>query len=185
MKIGIFDLEMSGFFADGAILLCCSSKQYENKAITCVRADSFPNWKKNRTDEKDFIQAVCDELDKYDILIAHNGERFDKKFLNAKCLQYKIKPILRFKKLIDPVQLSWRHLKLGRNTLAALIDYLEIPVKKTPIELHKWMKASMEGHKPSMDLICEHCDYDVKTLEFVYDRLRCLIDKIDNRGSAF
>lgn len=185
MKVGIFDLETSGFYADGAILLCCSVKQYEKKLVTCIRADAFKNWKDNRTNEKECIQAVADELDKYDILIAHNGERFDKKFFNAKCLQYNIKPILRFKKLIDPVQLSWRHLRLGRNTLAALIDYLEIPVKKTPIELHKWLKASLEGHKESMNLICKHCDYDVMTLELVYDKLRCLIDKIDNRGSAY
>jgi uncharacterized protein YprB with RNaseH-like and TPR domain len=185
MKIGIFDLEMSSLNADGGIILCCSVKEYGKKGVTCVRADSFKSWKDNRTNEKDLIQAISNELDKYDILVAHNGERFDKKFFNAKCLQYHLKPILRFKKLIDPVQLSWRHLRLGRNTLAALIDYLEIPVKKTPLELHRWLEASLEGSKKSMDIICTHCDYDVITLEQVYDRLRFLIDKIDNRGSAY
>lgn len=185
MKVGIFDLEMSSLNADGGIILCCSIKEYGKKGVVCIRADSFKSWKGNRTNEKELIQAIADKLDNYDILVAHNGERFDKKFFNAKCLQYHIKPVLRFKKLIDPVQLSWRHLKLGRNTLAALIDYLEIPMKKTPIELHKWLEASLEGNQKSMDIICKHCDVDVITLEQVYDRLRLLIDKVDNRGSAF
>jgi len=117
--------------------------------------------------------------------VAHNGERFDKKFFNAKCLQYRLKPILRFKKLIDPVQLSWRHLRLGRNTLAALIDYLEIPVRKTPLELHRWLEASLEGSKKAMDVICDHCNHDVITLDEVYIRLKGLVDRIDNRGSAW
>ena len=185
MKIGISDFEMGGFCADSSILLCCSIKQYGVKGITTLRADKYKSWAKNRTNEKEFIQAVADELDKYDILIFHNGERFDKKYFNAKCMQYNIKPIFRHKKLIDPIQLSWKHLRLGRNSLAALIDYLQIPVKKTPIELHKWMEASLEGSKKAMDLICTHCEYDIITLEQVYDRLRSLVDKIDSRGSAY
>ena len=185
MRIGIFDLETSGFYADSSILLCCSVKQYDKKGVTTIRADKFNTWAKNKSNEKAVIEAVSKVLNEYDILIAHNGQWFDKGYFNAKCLQYELVPILRFKKLIDPVLISRRHLKLGRNTLAALIDYLQIPVKKTPIELHKWIKASHDGDLKCMELICTHCEYDVLTLEKVYDRLRKLIDKIDKTGSAF
>lgn len=162
-----------------------SIKTYGKPGIKTIRADQFKSWKKNKTNEKEFIQAVMDELDKYDILVAHNGQSFDKSYLNAKCLQYGIRPILRLKKLIDPVRLSRRHLRLGRNSLAAIIDYLQIPVRKTPIELHKWIKATHEGDKRSMDVICTHCEYDIKTLEAVYTKLKPLVDKIDSRGSEF
>lgn len=185
MEIGIFDLETSGFYADSSILLCCSVKSYKDKKVTTIRADKFNSWKKSKSNEREVIEKIAYELDKYDILIAHNGQWFDKGFFNAKCLQYGIRPILRFKKLIDPVQISRRHLRLGRNTLAALIDYLEIPVHKTPIELKKWIQASHDGNTKSMDIICTHCEYDVITLEKVYDKLRWLIDKIDTKGSAF
>lgn len=185
MKIGIFDLETSGFYADGSILLCSSSKVYDKRGVVTVRADNFPSWKTGKSNEKEMITAVCKELDQYDILVAHNGQWFDKGFLNAKCLQYGLPAILRFKKLIDPVQISRRHLRLGRNTLAALIDYLEIPVKKTPIELREWIKASHNGDTKSMDTIVRHCEHDVITLDKVYDKLRGLIDKIDTRGSAW
>lgn len=185
MKIGIFDLETSGFFADSSILLCCCIKDYDKKHITTIRADSFKTWEKNKSNEKLVIQEVANQLEPYDILIAHNGQSFDKGYFNAKCLQYGIKPILRMKKLIDPVRLSRRHLKLGRNSLAAIIDYLQIPVKKTPIELHLWTKASHDGDRKCMDTIVVHCEYDVKTLELVYNKLKPLVDKIDSRGSEF
>ena len=177
MKIGIFDLETSGFYADSSILLCCSIKQYEKKGVKTIRADQSKSWDKEKSNEKETIEKIAKELDEFDILIAHNGQWFDKGYFNAKCLQYNLPPILRFKKLIDPVLISRRHLRLGRNTLAALIDYLQIPVKKTPIELHKWIKASHDGDRKCMDLISVHCEHDVITLEKVYERLRKLIDK--------
>lgn len=185
MKIGIFDLETSGFYADSSILLCCSIKQYEKKGVKTIRADQSKSWDKEKSNEKETIEKIAKELDEFDILIAHNGQWFDKGYFNAKCLQYNLPPILRFKKLIDPVLISRRHLRLGRNTLAALIDYLQIPVKKTPIELHKWIKASHNGDRKCMDLISVHCEHDVITLEKVYERLRKLIDKIDKSGSSF
>lgn len=184
MKIGIFDLETSGFYADSSILLCCSIKQYEKKGVRTIRADNFKNWKDHRTNEKEMIDTVAKALDEYDILIAHNEERFDKKYFNAKCLEWNIKPILRFKKVIDPIKLSWNHMRVGRNSLAALIDYFGIPVKKTPIELKKWLKAAYEGDKECMQRIVVHCEHDVITLEAVYNRLKMLVDKIDTRGSA-
>ena len=185
MDIGIFDLETSGFFADSSILLCCSIKENKINGVKTIRADHFKSWDKEKTNEKEMIQAVANELDKFDILIAHNEERFDKKYFNAKCIQYGIRPILRFKKVVDPIQLSWRHLRLGRNSLAALIDYLEIPVKKTPIELNKWLKAALNGDRKCMDLICTHCEHDILTLEQVYKKLKLLVDKIDTKGSAY
>lgn len=185
MKIGIFDLETSGFYADSSILLCCSYKQYDKKQITTVRADTFKTWDKNKSNEEEVIKVIAKGLNEFDILIAHNGQWFDKGYFNAKCMQYGLDPVLRYKKLIDPVLISRRHLRLGRNTLAALIDYLQIPVKKTPIELHKWIKASHDGDKKCMDLISIHCEHDIITLEKVYDRLRKLIDKIDKNGSSF
>lgn len=185
MEIGIFDLETSGFYADNAILLCCCVKGYHMPSVQTIRADKFISWRKDKTDERLVIEAMKAELDKYDILIAHNGQWFDKGFFNAKCIEYGIDPILRWKKLIDPVLLARRHMRLGRNSLAAIIDYLQVPTKKTPMELREWKRASHTGDIRAMNKIVEHCKMDVKSLEEVYAKLRKLVDKIDNRGSAY
>ena len=87
MVVGIFDFETGGFYADSSILLCMSIKTFGKSGIKTIRPDGFKAWKKNKTNEKEFIQAIADEFDKYDILVAHNGQSFDKSYFNAKCLQ--------------------------------------------------------------------------------------------------
>jgi uncharacterized protein YprB with RNaseH-like and TPR domain len=47
-----------------------------------------------------------------------------------------------------------------------------------------WVKASLNGDRKALDEIVSHCEEDVKALENVYDKVRKLVEKIDNRGSA-
>ncbi len=195
MRTAIFDLETSGFYADSNVLLCAVIREYEyplksGKYVkrTVLRGDEvIPNWSKKRSNDKALIEAVLRELEQYDVLVAHNGQYFDKAFLNAKCLEHGFSrevAALKRKKFIDPVLLARKHLKLGRNTLAAIIDYFQIPVKKTPLELSAWRKAAFDGDMQAMNLIVDHCIPDVDSLALVYDRMRPLIEKVDNRGSS-
>ncbi len=194
MRVAIFDLETSGLNAESSILLCCSFKTYEpdnvgtkrNKhKVTTIRADAFPEWKNDRLNQKSFIKAVSEALSDYDILVAHNGQWFDKPYFNSLCLKYELPPMMRYKKLIDPVQLSRRHLRLSRNSLHSLIDFLKIPEHKTPIHFDRWLQAAILGDKRCMDEICLHCHYDIITLEMVYHKVRCLVKNVDEKGSSF
>lgn len=156
---------------------------YKTKKVTTIRADKFKSWKNNRTNQQEVTQAIMDHLEDYDCLIGHNAQWFDKKFLNALCLKYHIDPALRNKKMIDPVLLSRRHLQLSGNSLAYLIEFLNVSEKKTPIQWKHWMLAAFEGNSHSMDYISTHCVADVKSLYSVYEKLRKLVGTIDNKGS--
>ena len=125
------------------------------------------------------------ELNEFDILVAHNGQYFDKRWLNTACIEHYICPVCRLKKFIDPVLVSRKHLRMGRNSLAALLDHFDIPDKKTPLELKLWLKATLDGNQAAMNKIVAHCRADILALETLYDRIRPLIDKIDSRGSAY
>ena len=184
MKTVVFDLETSSLNANSGIILCACCLEYGKSHVITFRADSYKNWDKQRSDNKPLLKDLTDYLDDFDILCAHNGNAFDKAWINAGCIKYGLKPVLRGKKFVDPVWLSRRHFKLGRNSLVSLIDYLEVPEHKTPIEFRHWVQASHDGNRESMDIIVRHCVQDVKSLATVYDKLRPLIDKVDNRGSA-
>lgn len=185
MKIAIYDLETSSFYANNGIVLCAVVKEYGKNIHRVFRADKYKNWKYEKSNNSFLIKDLIEYLDTFDIVVAHNGEHFDKTFLNTKCIKYGFKPILRLKKSIDPVLSARRHLKMGRNSLASLIDYFDIEYHKTPIEFAHWIKASHDSNSKSMDIIVKHCVMDVKSLEKVYDKLRPLIDKIDNKGSSY
>jgi uncharacterized protein YprB with RNaseH-like and TPR domain len=185
MRVGVFDLETSSLYANTGIVLCGCVKQWGVKGVTTIRADEFPSWEGRKSNNKAVIVAIVKELKKYDVLVAHNGQYFDKTFLNSSCLRYNLRPSVRWLKFIDPVLIARRHLRVARNSLASLLDYFEIQDTKTPIEFRHWIQASHDGNRKSMNKIVEHCQRDVVSLEQVYDKTRTLVDKIDNRGSSF
>lgn len=185
MKIGIFDLETSSLYANSGIVLCASVKEYGRPGVKTVRADRYKSWKSGKSDNKDVIVDIMKLLMEYDILVAHNGQYFDKTFLNSMCLKYGLMPELRGVKFIDPVMIARRHLRMARNSLAALIDYFDIQETKTPIRFVYWIEASHDGNKKAMEYIVKHCEKDVVSLEAVYDKVRKLVKQIDDGGSAF
>lgn len=186
MKIGIYDIETSGFYADSAIMLCISVLDYQTGKVRTLRADKYKSWHTGKSNNKDIVRDALELLAEYDILVHHNGERFDKAFLTTKGIQYHLDKqvrALRRCKTVDPVIISRRRLKLGRNSLASIIATFDIAHKKTPLELMAWMRAAYDSCRVSMNKIVVHCEADVRSLRDVYDRLRPLIDRIDTGGS--
>ena len=186
MRLGIFDIETTGLYADDGIVLCMSHKLYmaPPETLKTIRADAFPSWKKQKTDNKAVVVTIMEALRDYDILVAHNGQFFDKAWLTTACLKYGLDPFIAFKKTIDPCQIARRKLRLHRNTLQALQAYLGIPVEKTPVAFEHWLRAGLDGDQESMAYIVEHCEKDVLVLEAVYDALRKVVKQIDDGGSA-
>ncbi len=198
MRVCGFDLETSGLYSNSAIVLCANIKEFvyeKKKGITprnvTIRADEFSSWKTGKSDNRQTIEAIMNELcgdgkkhDGYDIFVAHNGQYFDKAMLNSACLKYGIPPRLRFEKFIDPVLIARRHMRIARNSLHSLIDYFDIEEQKTPIKFDYWLKASLDGDKKSMDYIVEHCEADVESLLSVYRIIRKLIKGVDEQGSS-
>jgi uncharacterized protein YprB with RNaseH-like and TPR domain len=184
VEIAVFDTESYGLTPDHGLLLCLSVKNLSSSTITTIRADHYPAWSKHRTQQKEFVTDCITELEKYDIIIGHNALFHDRKYLLSLCVKYELDPTkLKNTKLIDPVLISRNKLKLSRNSLASLIDFLEIKEQKTPILWKHWNLATFEGNKKSMDTIVHHCELDVITLQKVYVRLSKLVGDINSKGS--
>lgn len=186
MRVAIFDLETSGLYANTSILLCAVIKEYRSKdKPIIVRADSFDSWKSDRTNNRPCVEAVINALLDFDIYVAHNGQYFDKTILTSWALQFGLRVDLRFSKFIDPVLLARRHMRISRNSLGYLLQFLEIPEKKTDILWSHWMKATLNGDSKSLDYIVTHCVADVVALEKAYDRVKRLVKGIDEKGSSY
>lgn len=186
MKTAIFDLETFSLNADTGILLCAVIKEYgHEKPARIIRADSFPEWRKDRSNVRPIVESVLEALKGFDIFVAHNGQNFDKAMLTSWALKFDLPVALRFAKFIDPVLLCRRHLRLSRNSLASLLQFLDIDETKTPIKWESWMKAALNGDKKHLDYIVEHCVVDVAALEKAYEKTKRLVKGIDEKGSSF
>ena len=182
----IFDLETSDLAGDRGIVLCAVIQSSRRKKPYVIRTDetNAKGWRAGqRGDDSKTVAQVCDILVDHDVLAAHNGTRFDVPFLRTRRLRWGMKPMPEVK-IVDPLSIAWRKLRLRSNRLGAISDHLGIKDKKTPLDLSIWMDAILNGTRASMDLIVEHCVADVAVLAGVLNFVKPFIRVLDERGSA-
>lgn len=181
----VFDLETSALEGDKGVILCACSKSSEVKGVKIIRTDlTSKGWARGfRGDDQETCKQVVAELVKHDIIVAHNGSRFDVPFLRTRLLHWGM-PRLPDIKLVDPCSIAYRKLRLRSNSLGVILDHLGVKERKTPLDMSVWADAVQNGSKPAMDLIVEHCIMDVKVLDAVLNAMKPYIKVLDDRGSS-
>lgn len=183
IRVATFDIETTGLNAAFGRILCACVMTYDPQEIKTFRADEYPSWKEGkRSDDHDITAELMAYLEEFDILIAHNGVKYDLPFLRTRALQYGLPP-LQPMKIVDPVLSARRQLRLQSNSLDSIAKHLDAPFQKTPLEPRVWARAMMDNDKDAMDLIVEHCIADVQVLDFVAHSMRGYIKTIDSIGS--
>lgn len=147
-------------------------KVLDNSYILCVAY----KWKgekmqfiKTRGNDK----ALCKKLHKLfsqaDIIVAHNGDKFDVKKSNARFVYHGMTPPTQYK-TIDTLKIAKRHFSFPRNKLDSLGEYLGVgrKVKHEGIEL--W-DLCMKGNKEAWKRMEKYNRQDVVLLERVYNKL--------------
>lgn len=180
------DLETTGFEANHNIILCAVLKPFTRNndgKYVVLRSDKYPNWNTARSCDAPLCRDLYDELGKYDIIVAHNGARFDVPFAMTRFMKWGL--IWPQPKVLDPVRLCRRYLKLGSNSLKSACAHFEIE-GKTDVLGKEWMTAKFDRgpeNKKAMDYVVEHCIADVEILERLTLRVKHLAPRISNFGS--
>lgn len=183
----ILDLETTDLAADRGVILCASyESSNEIGKVRTIRQDDpdiNPDWETKRGNDRELTKQVAGLVRDHDVIVAHNGTRFDLPFLRTRCLRWRLAPP-KDVKIVDPLQIAWRKFRLRSNALGAVADYLGIEDKKTPLDLSVWADAMLNGSKRAMNLIVSHCEADVKVLSAVLPHVKQFVRILDDRGSA-
>lgn len=182
----VFDIETTDLEADRGVVLCaCYESSLKPGKVVTLRNDELSSgWDKGRRgDDKELVSQLVKVMRKHDVLVAHNGTRFDIPFLRTRCLRWGLEP-LKEQKVVDPLTIAWRKFKLRSNRLGAISDYLGIQDRKTPLDMSVWADAMLNGSKRAMNLIVEHCQADIRVLSGVLPHVKPFIKVLDDRGSA-
>lgn len=185
ITIATFDLECSSLNADFGIVLCGVIKpHYPDSKPVVLRGDLLcENWDTCRSDDKKTVETIANALSAFDILIAHNGLKYDLPFLRTRLAKHGLPPLKDFK-LVDPVQIARNKLRMSNNSLDRITDFLGCN-SKTTVDGDTWLKASLDGDRAAMDYIAEHCVEDVYMLEKIVDAVKGYCSVFNNRGSSF
>lgn len=183
VRVAVLDIETTGLNAGFGVILCAVVKAYSPDEKRVFRADAYEPWKRGqRADDKALLQDILAYLEDVDIIIAHNGLKFDLPFLRTRAVIHGLPPVT-FQKIIDPVQLARQHFRFSGNSLDSIGKVLSTHAQKTPLSPITWAKASLNGDPEAMEEIVTHCEWDVDVLEEVCWKLRGYIRTINNAGS--
>lgn len=173
----LYDIETTNLKADFGIILCAVVKPLGHKPLKIFRLDDH---RARVCDEDKFlVKALRDELEKYEFLIGHNSIRFDRMFINTRLMYHSLEP-MHEKLHIDTLTIARSCMRISYRSLERIIQFLDIPEKKTPLDPKQWRHA-MLGDRNAMDAVVKHCIQDVKSLELVYDRLKPFMKSVRRR----
>lgn len=183
-RIALFDIETSpnlsfvwGHYQQDVIendqpwhILCFAYKWLGEKKIHTKALCDYRGYKK----DKDSDKALCADLwklfDEADILIGHNGDRFDIKKVRARLIIHGFDPPSPFKS-IDTVKIARKEFRFDSNRLNDLGKYLGLGKKLPHTGFHLW-RSCMSGDDKSWKLMKKYNARDVELLEDVYEKLK-------------
>ena len=126
-------------------------------------------WGKD-ADEESMVRKAVALLDKARFSIAHNGDRFDVRWLRGRAMFYRI-PMAPHYVTVDTLKIMQRLAYLNSHRLDYLGEYFGIGRKiKTAYSL--WKRIADGNHQPSLRLMATYCLQDVDLLTEFYLEFR-------------
>lgn len=151
-------------------MLSFSWQWHGQKTVHCRALCDFPQYAKNKKDDSALVKELWDLFDQADILIAHNGDKFDTRKANARFLQVIGRPPSPYK-TIDTLKIARKHFMLESNRLGDLGEFLGLGGKLPTTGWNTW-RGCIDGDKSAWSLMKRYNKQDVALLAQVYDRLK-------------
>lgn len=126
---------------------------------------------KEALEEEDYriVKNLWKLLDEADIVIAHNGDKFDIPKINTRFVLHKLNPPSPYKQ-IDTLTTARKEFGFTSNRLDFIARFLGIGYK-LPTTFELW-EESMAGNEAALSDMCKYNRHDVDILEEVYLKLR-------------
>lgn len=144
-------------------IICIAWKWLDEKRVHTV------DWGA-KTDDKQLLKDFSQVINEADVAIAHNGDRYDIKFINSR-LAYHDLPPLKDITTLDTLKLSRKVFFNNSHKLDYLGQYLVGDRKLETGGFSLWKKV-MDGDKKALTRMLRYCKQDVKLLEEVYLKIR-------------
>lgn len=178
-KILIYDIETSynigKFWRAGYNLNINPGDIIHERAIICISykwlgEEQVYNltWDKNQCD-KFLLEQFIPILDEADMIVAHNGDRYDLKFIKTRALKHNLKMLINYKQF-DTLKVAKAKFMFNSNKLDYISKFLGAE-GKISTEMKLWDDIILRKCPKALIKMLDYCDEDVRQLEVVYNAL--------------
>lgn len=178
--------------------------KWNSGAIEVFSLPMYKGYKKDKQNDKALVADLWAILDKADVVIGHNADKFDIKKANARFLVHGMRPPSPYK-TVDTLKIARKHFKFDSNRLDDLGRYLGVGRKLPTTGKNLWL-GCMNGDFDSWQLMEKYNKQDVKLLYDVHQKLHpwatsypnmalyvgedglcphCTEDKLQKRGPGY
>lgn len=133
--------------------------------------DDPKRFKKDHTDDYIVVKKIHEVLSKADMIVHHNGDKFDLKKFNARAISHGLEPVGETP-CFDTLKEARKKFKFTSNRLGDLCEYLEVDHRKGTTSIRNaWVKATLGGKMAIRDIV-KYGRKDIPTLRDLYKKLR-------------
>ena len=184
MRILLFDIETSPIISynwrlwkSNAIdvvedwqILCFAYKWLGEKKTRVVGQDDFKGWKPGVNNDTKLVQALHALFNEADVIIAHNGDKFDIKRANTRFMVHHLKPPEPYR-TIDTLKVARKVGAFSSNKLDYLVQQLDLGEKIDSGGIET-LKDVLAGKKKAWKELKQYNKVDIDILEKLYLTLR-------------
>jgi DNA polymerase elongation subunit (family B) len=125
-------------------------------------------WSEDQCD-KFMLEQFIEVLNDADLIVAHNGDRYDLKFIKTRAIKHGLPMLLNYPQF-DTLKVAKKKFMFNSNKLDYISEYLGFENKiKTSMKL--WDDIILNKCPKAMKDMIDYCDMDVILLEKVYNKL--------------
>ncbi len=173
--VAVFSLLHNDYINPDAILqeryVICAAWRWEGeKTVHTVSVlDNQKRYKKNPHDDRHVIEILHQVLSNADVVIGHNSDHFDNRYVATRALVHGLKPLPPFHS-IDTYKIAKSKFMLNSNKLDYLGKLLGVG-QKIKTEPGLWMRV-LNGDASAIKSMVEYNKQDVILLEEIFLKLR-------------
>lgn len=167
----------SNILQDWYIICACWKEHGKSKVHAVSLADNLKRFKKDPSDDYEIVKALRSVLEDADIIVHHNGDRFDLRKLNARLIYHSLPPLPRIN-AVDTLKEVRKIASFTSNRLDYLGEHLGYG-GKTTTSSGLWLRV-LRGDVDAVNEMVRYNKRDVTLLEKIYQRLRPYIKNHPN-----
>lgn len=151
-------------------IVCAAWKDLGKTAVSAVSTlDDPKRFAKDPHDDYHVVKTLHAVLSDADVIIAHNGDKYDIKFTEGRMLFHGLSPLPPIVK-IDTLKVAKDRFLFNSNKLDYLGSFLKVGRKK-PTTGGLWLRV-LQGDKAAVKEMVTYNKQDVELLERVFEKLR-------------